>query len=125
MAFLRDHQDTLEVDLLGMGIDLPRDLGTDRLTWRRLGLLVEHLPATSATARAVNPDAEWTLAEHLLAAVLDALNGANWQRGGGKGSYPHPVPRPSDRFRVGRLHVAGLAERLIEQRERTARREVS
>ena len=36
----------------------------------------------------------WTVDTHLLAGVLDALNGANFQRGGGKGKRPEPVPRP-------------------------------
>lgn len=39
-------------------------------------------------------DAIWGLTDHLLAAVLDALNSGNWQRGGGKGPRPKPTPRP-------------------------------
>lgn len=35
-----------------MGIDLPRDLGTRRLPFSRLARIIEHLPDTSATARA-------------------------------------------------------------------------
>lgn len=41
------------------------------------------------------PDHMWGLQEHLLAAAVDALNGANWQRGGGKErDRPKPVQRP-------------------------------
>lgn len=36
----------------------------------------------------------WDTIEHLLAAVVDLLAAANWQRGGGKGQKPKPVPRP-------------------------------
>lgn len=36
----------------------------------------------------------WTLNDHLLAGAVDALRGANWQRGGAKGSKPKPIPRP-------------------------------
>lgn len=36
----------------------------------------------------------WGLQEHLLANIADVLRGANWQRGGGKGSKPKPMPRP-------------------------------
>lgn len=36
----------------------------------------------------------WDLHAHLLAGVLDALNGANYQRSGGKGQKPKPIPRP-------------------------------
>lgn len=39
---------------------------------------------------------QWGTAEHLLAAIYDALKGANWQRGGGKGTKPKPLPRPGD-----------------------------
>lgn len=35
-----------------MGLDLPRDLGTRRLTFSRLTRIVRHLPDDSATARA-------------------------------------------------------------------------
>lgn len=36
----------------------------------------------------------WNVSDHLLASVLDTLRGANWQRGGGKGSKPKAIPRP-------------------------------
>lgn len=39
-------------------------------------------------------ESDWSLSDHLSAAAVDALNAANWQRGGGKGSRPKPVPRP-------------------------------
>lgn len=58
--------------------------------------MAAHLPPTadSAVHRALNPDWLWGLSEHLTAGVLDALHGANWQRGGGKGKRPKPVQRP-------------------------------
>ena len=62
--------------------------------------LAAHLPRDSATMLAVAPRQEaeyWTADTHLLAAVLDALAGANWQRGGGKGGRPKPVRRPKIR----------------------------
>jgi len=36
----------------------------------------------------------WRLEHYLLAAILDSLAAANWQRGGGKGKRPKPTPRP-------------------------------
>lgn len=36
----------------------------------------------------------WTRTEMLLAMIADLLAGANWQRGGGKGARPKPIPRP-------------------------------
>lgn len=72
-----------------------RDLGTPALTYRRLRLILEQSPRTSAFARSVAGDvAEWSTTDHLTAAVFDALNIANWQRGGGKGRRPKPLPRP-------------------------------
>lgn len=71
------------------------DLGTDRLTWRRLGLLIRHLPSDSATYAEIHgPQAAWRVTDYLLANVADQLAGANWQRGGGKGRRPQPLPRP-------------------------------
>lgn len=75
------------------GIELV-DLFRGRLSWRRLGVLVEHLPDTNATRRSLGDDAaDWGLTEHLLAAAVDCLRAANWQRSG-KGRQPKPIPRP-------------------------------
>lgn len=41
------------------------------------------------------PPAIWTTADYMLAAVIDLLAGANWQRAGKKNApRPKPVPRP-------------------------------
>lgn len=67
---------------------------------------------TSATAKSVwGPQANWTTETYLLANVVDLLQGANWQRGGGKGRKPQPVPRPRN------------AAEVREQRERMKRME--
>lgn len=50
----------------------------------------------SACWQTLKVDAAWTIQEHLTAHLVDILNGANWQRGGGKGSQPKPLPRPDD-----------------------------
>lgn len=44
----------------------------------------------------MNPDAySWGLTEQLLAAAVDALHVANWQRSGGKKKdRPKQIPRP-------------------------------
>jgi hypothetical protein len=55
------------------------------------------LPAGAQTWLSCGYDNAWTLTEHLTAAVVDALNAANWQRmGDGKAKKPDPVKRPSD-----------------------------
>lgn len=57
--------------------------------------LVRFLPAQTQLGRAIlGVDAEWGLAEQLAATLLDAVRAGNWQRGGGKGPKPKPVPRP-------------------------------
>lgn len=98
-AFLSDHQDAVEADLLRYyQIDLPRDLGSDRLTWRRLGLLIRHLPPEAATVREVHGDkAMWTLDRMLMALIADYLAVANWQRGNAGKKNPPPAPRQIDR----------------------------
>jgi hypothetical protein len=85
----------LESDLLRFwNIDLPRDLGTKRLTWRRLRVLIQNLPQDSATQVEIHGhQAMWDVTDYLLANVVDLLAGANWQRSG-KGQRPKPFPRP-------------------------------
>jgi hypothetical protein len=82
------------------------------LSWRRLLVLVRHLPADAACRRAIDPDnAAWGLAEQLLAAAVDALHTANWQRGG-KGARPKRIPRPGTR---PRSQTVGHVERSDEE----------
>jgi hypothetical protein len=59
-------------------------------------VIVKHLPRGSALVRELHgDDPPWGLTEQLLAAAVDALNGANWQRGSGKlKDKPNPIPRP-------------------------------
>lgn len=64
---------------------------------RDIAELAVHLPRDSATMLAVHPLEEvelWSADTHLLAAVVDQLAGANWQRSGGKSSRPKPIRRP-------------------------------
>lgn len=59
-------------------------------------MLAINLPPGSLTWQHMGVDNAWTVTDHLLAQVVDALNGANWQRGGSSGKAPDPIPRPSD-----------------------------
>ena len=108
---LEEHREALDYDLLTLGLDL-NDVGSRHLDWRRLRAVVTYLPATSALGRSVHGDAaSWSTTDYLLAAAADALAAGNWQRGGGKGRRPKPIPRPGDedstktskRFGTGRL----------------------
>jgi hypothetical protein len=85
------------------------DLFRGALTWRRLWVLVHHLPVDSASRRAMDEATDWGLSEQLLAAIVDTLQGANWQRGGGKGPKPKPLPRPGVHERRPRITRHGHA----------------
>lgn len=90
--------------------------------WRRFGVLLRHLPPDSAFARLqLGEAAGWGIAEHLLAAAVDALHGANWQRSGGKRARPKPIPRPgvgADResFRGESVPLEEMKRRFAERR---------
>jgi hypothetical protein len=56
------------VDFLALGVDL-LDLYRDRLSFRRVCVLVEHLPDDAAAWRTAGPDAGWSRTDYLLVAV--------------------------------------------------------
>ena len=89
----------VEAELIKVGLRL-RWLcdGTDRLNWRDVQVVILEADQGSAIARCeLGESAFWTVDTHLLAGVLDALNGANFQRSGGRGKRPSPVPRPGEK----------------------------
>lgn len=62
--------------------------------------MAAYLPRESATMLAVLPRSEQETwgdnGSYLLALIADYLAEGNWQRGGGRGPRPKPVPRPDD-----------------------------
>lgn len=84
----------------------------------RLGSLYVHLPKDSRCFRAqaaeASPDSGWSEADWMLWSCEYALRCLVWQRGGGKGRRPRPLPTPAERLRH---------ERQLEGAER-AREEV-
>jgi hypothetical protein len=79
---------------MGLRIDW---LGTGRLSWRDLLVIVRQAPPTSRLAVAlVGEAAQWTIMDRLLARLIYAVEAGNWQRGGGKGHRPRPIriPKP-------------------------------
>lgn len=95
LELIRQHREAIEYDLISLGLRLDW-IGSERLTWRDLWVIVQQLPRTSAMARSVDPEATlWGQAEQILAGIYDALNVANWQRGEAKRhTFPKPLPRP-------------------------------
>ncbi|MFI5808097.1 hypothetical protein [Streptomyces sp. NPDC051561] len=100
--FVDEHAEALEADLI-------RHYGLDLLDWhrgalssRRLAVLVKHLPRDSAVARELHGEAaEWEVADHLLASVVDQLAEANWMfatvnqdEDAERLEFPEPVRRP-------------------------------
>jgi hypothetical protein len=92
----------VEADLLRFyGVDL-LDHYRDRLTARRLRVLIQHLPRESALARALHgEEAGWGLTEHLLASAVDQLAAGNWMfaavhtpEDGNPPERPESIPRP-------------------------------
>lgn len=67
-------------------------LGSPDLSWLELRALLRHAPADACWRAIDNPMAEYTTPQMLLTTLaVDALLGANWQRGGSKGPRPEPI----------------------------------
>jgi hypothetical protein len=87
-------------------------LGTRRLSWRDLYVIVKHLPDTSALRREVlGEQGPWGLHGHLLAGIFDLLAVANWQRGGDENAKkPERIERPGVKKQLdGQLLAQGKA----------------
>jgi len=122
LELLRGHGEAIEADLQHhYGVDL-RDIGTPALTWRRLRVLIQHLPADSSLSKAMNGEAaEWGTAEYLLANVCDGVAALVWQGGNPKKNpKPKPLQRPGDRRskRKRQVPLDEMRRRLIDLRER-------
>ncbi len=107
-----------------MGIDLPRDLGTRRLTFSRLARIVRHLPDDSATARA-RRDYRPTL-DTLFLRRIEFWTHLQWwskTKGSDKGEgRPILIPLRGD-AEAKRRGGMELDEKLARQNERRAARQ--
>ena len=119
-------------------IDLLADLGTRRLTWRRLTVLLNHLPRESAYVQAVVGDtARWGDTEHLLAGLIDVVQVGNYytqvlasNRQFKEAPKPPPVfPRPGDKpdrgKRPGRTYTREQMREILDRRRQGIDKEVS
>ena len=116
LDFLGEYREAVEYDLIALGLRLDW-LGSERLSWRDLLVVIRQSPRGSAMNRALDPDHTWGLAEQLLAANFDALRVGIWQRGQGKrGDYPEPLERPGvkpkKRYGGSPLPMHEMAKRL-------------
>lgn len=86
-------------------------------------ILIAHIPPTadSALFRARHPDSWWWTPDHdFLSSILYTLQGANWQRAGGKGQTPSRIERPKDKKRPARQ--VRSAEELAKRKQKLKRR---
>ncbi|MFI6644292.1 hypothetical protein [Streptomyces sp. NPDC050504] len=75
----------------------------ERLSSRRLAVLVQHMPRDSALARELHGEAaDWSVTDHLLAHAVDQLAEANWMfamvnrdEEADPLDHPEPIPRPA------------------------------
>lgn len=96
-SFLREHGSAVEADLQRYYRVALSDLFVGRLSWRRLAVLLRHLPIDSATVREVHGDGvAWDATQHLLATLIDVERMALWQRSGGRGKRPERMQRPGE-----------------------------
>lgn len=95
---LKSHGEAIHFDLMCRGW-VRGDIGRV-LSWREFHHFLRWLPPTADSAyfRSRRPQSWWVTPEtQILVAVLHALEGANWQRGGGQGSAPKPMKLPDDK----------------------------
>lgn len=95
---INEHGEAIEADLIDRGLRL-RWVGTPRLTWRDLHVIVKHLLPDSALVRSMNPDWHWDLTNQLLAEAVDTLHWLKWSKTKGAHSkpphgMPDRIPRP-------------------------------
>ena len=81
-----------------------------------------NLPPGALTWQEVGSDNAWSVSDHLLADVADSLHAANWQRAGGKGEKPTPVPRPSD-LKDTKDRRTAMLDKAARFKERHAKRQ--
>lgn len=98
---LVEYSEAVEYDLITLGLRLD-DLGTERLSWRDLKVIVKRMPPdrSALSADRYPDDFGWTLANHLIAEAVDSLRLQLWAEtkdGQKNRNRPKPIPRPGRR----------------------------
>ena len=106
---LREHGEAVEADFQRYyGIELA-GLWRGEISPRRVMVLAKNLPYGAQTWIDAGTDNAWSPETHLLAHATFLLEGANWQRGGGKGKTPKPLETPGEERRKQEKRVRDLA----------------
>lgn len=90
------HAEAIEYDLIRLGLRL-RWLGSERLTWRDLLVIVKQAPAGSAVALDLVPASAYGATERLLLVLDLRLRELMWGMGGGKGPRPKLTQLATDK----------------------------
>lgn len=116
MALVVEYHEELEADLLP-DYDL-LDIWRGLLSFRRLWVLMRHLPATSMFKRAVNPDLvmpeSWGQTDELIATLVDRYTQVHFKN-------PKPYPRPAEQAKLreqGKQRAAALVAQAARIRAR-------
>ena len=90
----RETWEAIEADLFVRGFLISDVPGL--VSWRVVKNMVRYAQRGSAVFQETTGEAgQWSAHEHLLAAIYDVLNAANWQRQGDESAKrPEPLPRP-------------------------------
>lgn len=107
-----EHPTEIEYEVLVRTGRRLADLGTDRLGWRELYVLLHHAPEDSPVMRAQS-ECGHSPAEHLGLLMLHAQQVGNWQRGHGKKTDYPPVPECLDK-RVSKEQIGSARMTLDE-----------
>lgn len=106
-----------------MGIDLPRDIGTKRLSWHRLHRIISHLGDGSAVVRArreFRPSLEVQLLRRIEYDAHLTWYMALDKKGRREVPSPEPIPLHGDEKRGGRSSIELDAELKRRQAKRRA-----
>jgi hypothetical protein len=119
VTLLEEHGEEIEYDLSAYHGQALSDLWTGDLSWRRLGVLIKHLPPESATKtsirnatpveqlQAVVDDSEtkygaWSQTDMLLAQLIDLVTWLQWAKTKAADTRPNEPPKPYPRPGVQR-----------------------
>lgn len=117
VELLNSHGEAIEYELLTIGKHIDQ-LGSRKLTWRDLKVVVLGSPPGGALHRSVDPEgALWTPTSYLSAALVDEVGLLLWQNGSGKGPKPKQVIRPGQKPRQRRNLTAEAVDDVKRKRE--------